>query len=392
MSANGKADARTFGQDLMRGEHRVANDNAGKPVERLEAPRLSMDLLDFCGCARPASNDNSLRGRYMAPPFSVLNTQTGEWQDRKREWLALGIKSEVGRGASSMAGQNGAGGAHAIPGGGTGKNSAWLFKTGEKYEAVYKQGDLTNTTTASGNAMAMAGGFEDKSTGAAGTSIFDPVLTEICLSWFCPGGGLVLDPFAGGSVRGIVAGKMGLQYQGHELRAEQVSANVEQADRLCPGGPVRWVTGDSAATIPAQDVAADMVFSCPPYGNLEVYSDDPADISNMPFERFAVRYSEIIAAACAKLRPNRFAAFVVGNYRDTKRGTYHDLVGLTVRAFQSAGLGFYNDIVLLNAIGSAAVRGGRQFAGSRKVVKVHQNVLVFVKGDWKAATKAVAGA
>ncbi|MFT7593218.1 MAG: hypothetical protein ACI8R4_000531 [Paracoccaceae bacterium] len=37
---------------------------------------------------------------------------------------------------------------------------------------------------------------------ASGTSIFDPVLCEIAYRWFCPQGGTVLDPFAGGSVRG----------------------------------------------------------------------------------------------------------------------------------------------------------------------------------------------
>lgn len=37
---------------------------------------------------------------------------------------------------------------------------------------------------------------------STGTSIFDPVICEIAYRWFCPPGGTVLDPFAGGSVRG----------------------------------------------------------------------------------------------------------------------------------------------------------------------------------------------
>jgi len=36
-------------------------------------------------------------------------------------------------------------------------------------------------------------------------SIFDPVACELSYRWFCPKEGEVLDPFAGGSVRGIVA-------------------------------------------------------------------------------------------------------------------------------------------------------------------------------------------
>lgn len=34
----------------------------------------------------------------MIPPFTVLNAREGWWQDRKKAWLALGIKSELGRG------------------------------------------------------------------------------------------------------------------------------------------------------------------------------------------------------------------------------------------------------------------------------------------------------
>ncbi len=37
--------------------------------------------------------------RFGVPPFSVLDARQGYWQDRKRAWLALGIKSELGRGA-----------------------------------------------------------------------------------------------------------------------------------------------------------------------------------------------------------------------------------------------------------------------------------------------------
>lgn len=36
------------------------------------------------------------------PPFSVLNAREGWWQERKRQWLALGIKSEVGRGGAQL--------------------------------------------------------------------------------------------------------------------------------------------------------------------------------------------------------------------------------------------------------------------------------------------------
>ncbi len=41
---------------------------------------------------------STLSETWAYPPFSVLNARDGWWQERKRQWLALGIKSELGRG------------------------------------------------------------------------------------------------------------------------------------------------------------------------------------------------------------------------------------------------------------------------------------------------------
>jgi hypothetical protein len=42
--------------------------------------------------------------RFGVPPFSVLDARQGYWQDRKRAWIALGIKSELGRGEANLLG------------------------------------------------------------------------------------------------------------------------------------------------------------------------------------------------------------------------------------------------------------------------------------------------
>lgn len=229
----------------------------------------------------------------------------------------------------------------------------------------------------------LSGGLSSEATG---TSIFDPVLCELAYRWFSPPGGVVVDPFAGGSVRGIVASVLGREYHGCELRAEQVAANEAQLD-LGRDPPPRWYCGDSREISTLIQAPADFVFSCPPYADLEVYSDDPRDLSTMPYADFRKSYGEIIAATCALLKPDRFACFVVGEVRD-KRGNYRNFVGDTVEAFRAAGLEFYNEAILVTAVGSLPVRVGRQFASGRKIGKTHQNVLVFVKGDGKRASKA----
>jgi DNA modification methylase len=281
----------------------------------------------------------SLAEKFGVPPFSVLNAREGVWQDRKRNWLSLGIKSEEGRGEELLG------------------FSSLAAKFGNR------------------------GGTESN------TSVFDPTLCELCYSWFSPVGGTILDPFAGGSVRGVVASKMGRQYIGHELRKEQVEANRQQAQEICDDPLPVWHIGDSRNIDKScSDVKADFVFSCPPYADLEVYSDDPSDLSNMNYDDFLRLYSEIIKKSCALLKDDRFACFVVGDVRD-KKGNYRNFVGDTVEAFRKAGLHFYNEAILVTAVGSLPLRSGRTFSKSRKLGKTHQNVLVFVKGDGKKAAQ-----
>ena len=90
------------------------------------------------------------------------------------------------------------------------------------------------------------------------------------------------------------------------------------------------------------------------------------------------------------LRDDRFAVFTVGNVRD-KAGWIKPLTCHTVKAFMHAGAHYYNRLVLLNAVGSARLRATRQFGAMRKVVTVHQDVLVFYKGSNAQRIKEVLG-
>lgn len=223
----------------------------------------------------------------------------------------------------------------------------------------------------------------------SGTSIFDPVLCELAYKWFCPPGGQVVDPFAGGSVRGIVASLLGYKYWGCDLRAEQIAANNAQS-AICKDAanqPV-WVAGDSREALPTAP-QADLVFTCPPYGDLERYSDDPKDLSTMPYHTFLAAYKAILEQSAQRLRLNRFLCLVVGDFRDPKTGNYRGFVADTILICRELlKLPLYNEAILITAIGSLPVRVGKQFEASRKLGKTHQNVLVFVKGDGKKAAQA----
>lgn len=288
------------------------------------------------------TEDVLLRDKFLEPPFSVLDTRTGSWQNRKRRWIALGMKSEVGR-AENLT--------HVMP--------MKAYDADNMKEEYYEKGKET------------------------GTSVFDPALTELMYNWFCPPGGTILDPFAGGSVRGVVAQYLGFKYMGIELRPEQVQSNIEQALKILKSdNQPFWHNGDSDMVLdhiePFMASPFDFVFSCPPYADLEVYSDLPEDLSNMEYKDFVPKYRSIIRKSIGLLKPGGFAVFVVGDVRD-KKGFYYDLLGDTKRAFIDAGAGLYNDAILLNAVGTASMRADRIFSAGKKLVKIHQNVLVFKK-------------
>ena len=145
-----------------------------------------------------------------------------------------------------------------------------------------------------------------------------------------------------------------------------------------------WVVGDAVSAEPYDERMpqnVDLIFTCPPYGDLEVYSDDPRDLSNMDYHEFIMWYKVAVKRAVQRLKDNRFAVIVVSEFRDRREGFYRCFVRDTVAAFEGAGMRLYNEAVLLTAIGSLPVRVGKQFSGGRKLGKAHQNVLIFYKGD-----------
>jgi hypothetical protein len=319
----------------------------------------------------------SLAERFLVPPFSILDARQGYWMERKRGWLSIGLKSELGRGDNVL----GFSEACNISKAGSSKNYGRTFGHGL-------------TSTGYGKCLETGIGEKYGREEMNGTSIFDPVLCELSYRWFCPPAGVVIDPFAGGSVRGIVAAKLNRQYIGIELRSEQVEANRVQWEEISNASndnneiPPVWHIGDSRHIQEyAAGVEADLVFSCPPYADLEVYSDDEADLSTLKYPEFIEAYRDIINKSCQMLKNNRFACFVVGDVRN-KKGHYYNFVSDTIQAFLNAGLQLYNEAILVTCIGSLPIRAGKQFMAARKLGKTHQNVLVFIKGDAKAATEA----
>lgn len=312
----------------------------------------------------------SLVDRFVIPPFSVLDTRKGYWQARKKIWRDI------------------------IGDMGESRQDTLITSPEIKYKDLYQKTrehreslGLSFKEYLDKYVPEDVKEREASKVLSAGVSLFDPVLSELVCRWFMPEkGGKIFDCFAGDTQKGLVFGQCGYDFTGIELRQEQVDINNKViADR---GLPVKYICDDGQNVAKHfEPKSQDMLFSCPPYYDLEVYSKLETDASNQDtYEDFLEILTNAFKSALGCLKDDRFAVIVVGDVRDKKTGFYHNFVDDMKRIFRDNGAALYNELILVETGASTALRAGR-YMDSRKVAKMHQNVLVFYKGNPKNITK-----
>lgn len=263
-------------------------------------------------------------------PFSIINTVDGAWQNRKKQWN--NIIQDYGQ---------------------------------ARKEAL--DGNRENSMLPTIN---------------NGVSILDSCLAELMLKWFTEEGFKTFDPFAGDTVFGFISGYMKRPFVGIELRKEQAEFNQEQCNRENLNCKYICDTSENMDNY-IEDESMDFIFSCPPYADLEVYSDLEDDLSTKNHDEFFKLYKKILTNTYKKLKNNRFAVIVTSEVRNKTTGEYIMLVPYTIGTMKRAGYMFYNDIILMNSCGSLPLRAGKVMNVSRKIGRRHQNILVFYKGNPK---------
>ena len=263
-----------------------------------------------------------LSGDFVVAPFSILNTREGDWANRKKEWKEI------------------------------------IGDNGESRENLLDEGGIVSTVN-------------------SGVSILDPVMAEVVNRWFGVPNGNTFDCFAGDTVFGYVSGYLGNTFTGIELREEQVNLNNERVKQF--GG--KYICDDGQNVLNhIEENTQDLLFSCPPYYDLEVYSELENDASNQDtYEDFIQILDNAFTNSIKCLKDNRFAVIVVGDVRG-KDGYYYDFIGDIKRIFKDNGMRLYNELILVEPVGTLPQRV-RRYMRNRKIGKCHQNVLVFFKGD-----------
>lgn len=200
-----------------------------------------------------------------------------------------------------------------------------------------------------------------------------PLMEMIIMRYGGPRGSHILDAFAGGPPRGLVSAIMGHRYTGFEIRQEQIDENMAILTSLKLKG-AEYINGDGRFL--ATDTLFDCAITCPPYFDLEVYSDQQDDISNLgDYSEFNASMWLCAQAHRERMRPGSFVCIIVGLFRD-KTGELIDFPADTVLNFCDAGFKYWQHIILSKNFASAAVRAGNAWRG-HKLVPRHENLLIF---------------
>jgi len=215
----------------------------------------------------------------------------------------------------------------------------------------------------------------------ANVSVLDPVVCECVLRFFMPKNGKrVYNPFGGGVQMGFVTGSYGYEYLSSEIRQNQTDAN----NAICKDfSNTKWVKSDSSKFTPDQKY--DLVFSCPPYYQVEDYLDYDGkppigELNSIPtYEEFRDTLFEGYKNAISVLNDNCFFVVMTGDSRD-KKGAYYGCEAEHELFFKSQGLHIYNRITYLECEFTRLATAKKTLA-TRKFPKREQKILVFYKGD-----------
>lgn len=312
--------------------------------------------------AQPSVETPPQEEHFYIPMLSFLDTRQGYWQARKKQWTT----SLVDCFGSSRDNVMGYGLAIRYPTiySNSKNERKRLGISFKEYFEKYVPEEMKKQTVVNSD-----------------VSLFDPVLAEIMCKWYTPHkGATIFDCFAGDTRKGQVFAMCGYEFCGIELRPEQVEINQESIKEL--NLPIRYICDDGRNVAQHfEEKSQDLLFSCPPYYDLEVYSDRADDASNQAtYEEFLDILRTAFSQAITRLKDNRFAVIVIGDVRNKRTGCYLDFVSDVKRIFIENGMGLYNELFLIEQITSKALRASGHMK-TRKVAKCHQNVLVFYKGD-----------
>lgn len=206
-------------------------------------------------------------------------------------------------------------------------------------------------------------------------SEFHAGLCENIVHYWSMVGDTIVDPFAGRLTRAFVSQSLGRNYYGYDVSSETVGRVRHELDRHELGATIYEEDGCEMKSTP--DESANLVMTCPPYGDIERYESAEGQLSDLrKYEDFCERIQVCGNNIERVLKPGGFCVWVCGDWR--RDGEYKPFHSDTINMFTKSGLKLHDIIVMKNDTIFAALQAGK-CASKRYTAKVHEFILVFRK-------------
>jgi DNA modification methylase len=206
-------------------------------------------------------------------------------------------------------------------------------------------------------------------------SEFHAGLCENIVHYWSMVGDTIVDPFAGRLTRAFVSQSLGREYHGYDVSSETVDRVRHELDRHELGATIYKEDGCEMKSTPNE--SANLVMTCPPYGDIERYESAEGQLSDIrKYDQFCERIQVCGDNIERVLKPGGFAVWVCGDWR--RDGEYKPFHSDTINMFKKSGLKLHDIIVMKNDTIFAALQAGK-CASKRYTAKVHEFILVFRK-------------
>lgn len=200
------------------------------------------------------------------------------------------------------------------------------------------------------------------------------VAENIVRFWSLPGAKIV-DPFAGRATRAVVASKLDRDYYGYEITPTTYKRNIEHFNKVKVSPNLYMSDGTLLKETPND--FADLIYTCPPYYNIEEYESVDGQLSDCDTYGSFMGFIDRCAENCFRVaKDGAFCVWVVADFRQD--GKLVDFHGDTIQSFKKAGFD-YHDIIIMENISPFATLTTFQAACKRYAPKTHEYILVFRK-------------
>lgn len=216
-------------------------------------------------------------------------------------------------------------------------------------------------------------------------SEFNPDLCKFIIECWSNEGDYVVDPYHGWGTRAVISKQLRRNYTGYDISPKvntdvkkMLAINKEQSKWFQTEDTIKTelICGDGVRLENEIEGSADLIFSCPPYFNIEKYEDVVGQLSSLNdykefidfMQRAANRQYEVI-------KDDKYVVMVVGDWR--VGGELLMFSKDMIDVYLSAGFIMHDYII--HKLNSAAIVGCGNFDEKQFVTKSHEYVLVFKK-------------